>query len=62
MTRFLIFSYFCILATYVLNLVCTKQICSLNVIVHRLAEALNHFYNFVTFIAFGYNFSELYAQ
>jgi hypothetical protein len=39
---FLVFScfyfYFCILATHVLDLVYTKQICSLNVIVHGLAE------------------------
>ena len=39
-----------------------KQICSLNIIVHGLAKALNHFYDFVTFIAFGYDCSELYAQ
>jgi hypothetical protein len=43
MARFLVFSCFffcfCIMATYVLDLICMKQICSLNIIVHRLMEA-----------------------
>jgi hypothetical protein len=60
MAEFLTFSCFyfcfCILTTHVLDLVYTKKICSLNVIVHEL------FYDFVTFITFGYDFSELYAQ
>jgi hypothetical protein len=43
MAEFLVFSCFyfcfCILATHVLDLIYTKQICSLNVIVYGLAEA-----------------------
>jgi hypothetical protein len=43
MTEFLVFRCFyfcfCILATNILDVVCTKQICSLNVIIHGLAEA-----------------------
>jgi hypothetical protein len=42
MAGFLVFSCFyfcfCILAIHVLDLFCMKQICSLNVIVHGLAE------------------------
>jgi hypothetical protein len=66
MAGFLVFNCFyfcfCILTTHVLDLVYMKQICSLNIIVHRLEEAWSYFYDFVTFITFGYSFLELYAQ
>jgi hypothetical protein len=43
MAKFLVSSCFLFLcyvwATHILDLVCTKQICFLNVIIHELAEA-----------------------
>jgi hypothetical protein len=37
MTRFLVSSFFFFFATHVQDLACTKQICSLNVIIHGFA-------------------------